>query len=80
MEHRFYFHSLLASSALADLQPERLFPHDLKMTAQCLAEITNYSQTRISKDTLKNVFERREMYYYCTINIPKNKVHILSSV
>jgi hypothetical protein len=52
MEHRFYFHSLLASNALADLQPEIIFPHDLKMTAQCLAEITDYSQARISTETL----------------------------
>jgi hypothetical protein len=43
-EYRFYFQSLQASSALADLQPETEFPHDLKMTAQCLAEITNYTK------------------------------------
>jgi hypothetical protein len=54
-EQRFHFLSLVASSVLVDLQPERKFLHDLKMTAQCLAEIINYSQMKISKETLKEV-------------------------
>jgi hypothetical protein len=47
-EQQFYFHSLLARSTAVHLQPGTKSPHDLKMTAQCLAEITNYSQREVS--------------------------------
>lgn len=49
MEQRSYFLSLVASSALVNLQPRRKFLHDPKMTAQCPAEIINYSHMKISK-------------------------------
>jgi hypothetical protein len=69
---RFYFHFLLASNALADLQPDRKFLHDPKMTAQCLAGITNYYKQGLVERHLKKGFKRRELTLLHNVSFKKN--------